>query len=406
MTTTIGAAVVNIVEDAHACSNEFGAGTKMDEINIRSTSLRSADADPITLRETTTGRLVFMPAIVGIGMSDTGVRGTLLYQKKKPSGMWEDYTPIPLSSLKDGQGVKLELKSAETRLLFEKLSDLYSIAEEHGVPMGDQTFVRAPSSDLLYQLLQDGELDRVLNQSQGADLLKNFLVWLTRNAPSLAATLEDLDPSELINFDSAVGAARMKLLLREYDENQENKDEGYWQGFFERHSWVLSQVCNQPILIIRGQAYVGGKNIGNKDGNVVDFLYGNAITKNATLVEIKTPAADLLAPGKYRNRTHRPSVELSGAAQQLLNDRLSLIREYDALTRGEEETHFRTFSPRLVLVIGDASREFSTDSERQSFELYRGNLRDVDVVTFDELRKKVGTLIDLLEGRPRRRRGA
>jgi hypothetical protein len=35
------------------------------------------------------------------------------------------------------------------------------------------------------------------------------------------------------------------------------------------------------------------------------------------------------------------------------------------------------------LIIGDARREFSTDSERQSFELYRNNVRDVDVVTFD-----------------------
>jgi len=197
----------------------------------------------------------------------------------------------------------------------------------------------------------------------------------------------------------------MKLLLREYEDNRENKDEGYWQDLFERHSWVLSQVCNQPLLIIRGQAYVGGKNIANQDGNVVDFLYSNAITKNATLVEIKTPAADLLAATQYRNNTYRPSVELSGAVQQLLVDRLSLIREYDALTRGED-AQFTTFNPRLVLVIGDAGREFNTDLERQSFELYRSNLRDVDVVTFDELRKKVSTLIDLLEGKPRRRRGA
>lgn len=377
----------------------------MDEITIRSTSWQSADVDPVALRETSTGRLIFKPSIVDMGMGETGVRGTLLFQKKKPSGSWEDHSPIPLSSLKDGQGVKLELKSAETRTLFEKLSDLYSIAEEHGVPMGNQTFVRAPSNDLLRQLLQDGELERVLDQRQGADLLRNFLLWLTRNASSLVATLEDLDPAELISFDSAVGAARMKLLLREYEDNRENKDERYWQGLFERHSWVLSQVCNQPLLIIRGQAYVGGKNIGNKDGNVVDFLYGNAITKNATLVEIKTPAASLLAASQYRNNTHRPSVELSGAVQQLLNDRLSLIREYDALTRGED-VQFRTFNPRLVLVIGDAGREFNTDRERQSFELYRCNLRDVDVVTFDELQKKVCTLIDLLEGKPRQRRRA
>jgi hypothetical protein len=375
-----------------------------NEINIRSTSWQSADADPVVLRETGTGRLVFKPSLVdGPTSGETAVRGTLLYQKKKPSGVWQDYEPIPLSSLKDGQGVKLELKSVETHTLFEALGHLYAIAQDYGVPKGDQTFVRAPSNELLRQLLEEGELERVLGQSQGADLLKNFLVWLTRNASSLTTMLEDLGPSELINFDAAVGAARLKLLVHEYEANRKNDDEGYWQGLFERHSWVLSQVCSQPLLIIRGQAYVGGKNISNKEGNVVDFLYRNALTNNATLVEIKTPVTDLLASRQYRNNTYRPSVELSGAVQQLLTDRLSLTQDYDALTRGDDP-QFRTFSPRLVLVIGNAEREFTTDLERQSFELYRCNLRDVDVITFDELQQKVVLLVDLLEGKPARKR--
>jgi hypothetical protein len=197
----------------------------------------------------------------------------------------------------------------------------------------------------------------------------------------------------------------VKLLLHEYEENHGNDDEAYWQGLFERHSWVLSQICSQPLLIIRGQAYVGGKNISNQEGNVVDFLYRNAVTNNATLVEIKTPVTDLLASRQYRNNTYRPSVELSGAVQQLLTDKLSLTQDYDALTRGEEP-QFRTFSPRLVLVIGNAEQEFATSLERQSFELYRCNLRDVDVVTFDELQKKIILLIELLEGKPTRRRRA
>jgi hypothetical protein len=374
------------------------------EINVRSTSWQSADVDPVVLRETCTGRLVFMPSLVDSpGSLDTAVRGTFVYQKKRTSGAWEDYQPIPLSSLKDGEGVKLELKSAETRTLFEELSYLYSIAQDYGVPRGDQKFVRAPSNELLRQLLEEGELDRVLGHSQGADLLKTFLVWLTRNAGSLETTLGDLRPGELINFDAAVGAARLKLLLHEYEENQENDDEGYWQVLFERHSWALSQVCSQPLLIIRGQAYVGGKNISNKDGNIVDFLYRNAITDDATLIEIKTPATDLLNSRQYRNNTYRPSIELSGATQQLLTDRLSLIQDYGALTRGDEP-QFRTFSPRLVLVIGHARRELSTVSERQSFELYRRNLREVDVVTFDELREKIALLIELLEGNSTRRR--
>ena len=181
------------------------------------------------------------------------------------------------------------------------------------------------------------------------------------------------------------------------------RSEAYWQKLFEQHSWVLSQVCSQPLVIIRGQAYVGGKNIDNREGNVVDFLYRNGITDNATLIEIKTPVTTLLAPREYRNNTYRPSGELSGATQQLLTDRLSLIQEYDSLTRDGDQ-QFKTFSPRSVLVIGNAGRQLGTRTRRQSFELYRGNLRDVDIVTFDELQKKISLVIELLEGNPRRRR--
>lgn len=377
-----------------------------NEINIRSTSWQSADADPIILRENSTGRLVFLPSLVSHPNSfDTAVRGFLVYQKKRPSGAWQDCQSISLSSLKDGEGVKLELKSAKVRTLYDELGNLYSIAREHGVPVGDRTFVGAPRNQVLRQLLEEGELDEVLAQGQGGELLTNFLVWLTRNTGPLATTLENLKPSELVNFDAAIGAARLKLLLNEYDANWDNDNEGFWQKLFEQHTWVLSQVCRQPLLIIRGQAYVGGKNISNQDGNVVDFLYRNNVTDNATLVEIKTPATGLLAPREYRNNTYRPSIELSGATQQLLTDRLSIIQEYESLTRGEDVT-WRTFCPRLVLVVGNARQELTTSSKRQSFELYRTNLRDVDIVTFDELQGKVSLLIDLLEGGspPRRQR--
>lgn len=371
-----------------------------NEIKIRSTSFRSADADPVVLRETSTGRLVFMPSLVEHpGSVDTFVRGTFLYQKKKPSGAWQDYEPIPLSSLRDGEGVKLELKSAETHMLFKELGDLYSIAQDYGIPIGDQTFVRAPRNELLRQLLNDDELDKILAEGTGGDLLKKFLTWLTRDIGPLTTTLGNLQPSELINFDAAVGAARLKLLLDEYEENQDNDNEAYWQKLFEQHSWVLSQVCSQPLVIIRGQAYVGGKNINNRDGNVVDFLYKNGITDNATLIEIKTPVTTLLAPREYRNNTYPPSGELSGATQQLLVDRLSLIQEYESLTRNGEP-QFRTFSPRSVLVIGNAGQQLTARGKRQSFELYRGNLRGVDIITFDELQKKISLVIELLEGRP------
>jgi len=67
---------------------------------------------------------------------DAGIKGTLLYQRKKTDKEWEDFETIPMSSLKSGEGYKLEMKSSELLKLFSELSSLYQLHSETGVPLG------------------------------------------------------------------------------------------------------------------------------------------------------------------------------------------------------------------------------------------------------------------------------
>jgi hypothetical protein len=48
-----------------------------------------------------------------------------------------------------------------------------------------------------------------------------------------------------------------------------------------------------------------------------------------------------------------------------------------------------------VVIIGNASEELNTDKKRKSFELFRTNLKNVEIVTFDELFKKAESLATL-----------
>jgi hypothetical protein len=96
--------------------------------------------------------------------------------------------------------------------------------------------------------------------------------------------------------------------------------------------------------------------------------------------------------------------DLSAAVQQVLTQRQTLTEEY--LTRkGRDQDHPTAFNPRCVVIVGDTN-EFEDEHGNvdpkgvRSFELYRSNQRDVDVVTYDELFRKTKTLIDLLEGSP------
>ena len=53
------------------------------------------------------------------------------------------------------------------------------------------------------------------------------------------------------------------------------------------------------------------------------------------------------------------------------------------------------FNPRCIVIIGNAEKELSSVSKRRSFELFRANLKDVEIVTYDELFKKAETLATL-----------
>jgi uncharacterized membrane protein YgaE (UPF0421/DUF939 family) len=107
------------------------------------------------------------------------------------------------------------------------------------------------------------------------------------------------------------------------------------------------------------------------------------------LVEIKTPKTALLAR-EYRQGVYGPSRELAGAVAQISNYRLSLIEQSKAL-------NVQAFNPSSKVIAGRLDQITIAD-ERRSFELYRAEQRNVEIVTYDEVFTKVATLLNLLEG--------
>jgi hypothetical protein len=53
-------------------------------------------------------------------------------------------------------------------------------------------------------------------------------------------------------------------------------------------------------------------------------------------------------------------------------------------------------APRCVVLAGNAAAEFQGDNaKRRSFEMFRANSKDVEVVTYDELFRKLEVLANL-----------
>ena len=106
-------------------------------------------------------------------------------------------------------------------------------------------------------------------------------------------------------------AKRVVDILRTWDNNKTNADEGFWQITFRENVYAISQVFAVPLVFIQEAAYVGGMNVDRQNAKLVDYLFSQESSQEAVLVEIKTPATKLLGP--THRGTYHPSAELLGA---------------------------------------------------------------------------------------------
>jgi len=320
----------------------------MEKIEVQSTSPHSATCSDIILRQSDRVRLVFRPEIVvNSSNRDARVKGTFIYQKKGKADSWEKFDTVPLSSLKKGEGYQLALDSNEALTLRRELHELARLQHEQGIPQGHAEFVRVESNlAALLELTQSNLHDFLsANKSDALKVFSRVIRWLSE-APEIASQLA-LDETELPTLNAIVSRANLRAVLSLWAENSANPDEEFWQTELSKHSFVLGLLFAHPIVVIKGKAYVGGKEYDNRHGNLVDFLARTPGSGNAVLIEIKTPATPLLG-SEYRDDVFPPSREFAGAISQAIHYRESLM---DAPTI-REGAKLSASEPRCAIVIG------------------------------------------------------
>ena len=367
------------------------------------TSRDSADAEPVVIRATETTRLIFKPTIVNnAGDRRAPVQGSFIFQKNGRNDRWEDHNELSLSRLRASEWVKLDLKAGEVHKLLGHIAGLYRQYEREGLPRGKTHFLKIATAAADREDFSSADLDRLLGTMvrAGVDVATRVFEWMAgaENASAILGQLGRLQASSLQQINSLVGITNLRTLCQLWEENRANKNEEFWQKTFQQHAFALTQLFAFPVILFRGKAYVGGKGLENTGGNIVDFLAANHLTRNALLIEIKTPLTPLLE-GEYRSGgIYSASDDFSGAISQVLSYRHSLQREFDSLGRDYRE-RIDAFSPQCMVVMGNAER-LSEPGQVRSFELLRDAVRnEVTVVTYDELFGKVNALLDLLEGR-------
>lgn len=197
----------------------------------------------------------------------------------------------------------------------------------------------------------------------------------------------------LLNTNMSLqGIKKFTNAIKFWYSNKDNSIESQWHEFFVKNSWILSQCFATPFLLFKDKAYAGGKDISNNNGSVLDFIFKNNLMDTVAILEIKTPSTSLIGK-KYRNDIYSTSSELSGSINQVLNYKDRLQKEY-FVNKYNSATNFTVLNPKCILIIGKI--EGLSEAERKSFELFRSELKSIEIITYDELFEKIMILKDLV----------
>ncbi|MBF0274697.1 MAG: DUF4263 domain-containing protein [Nitrospinae bacterium] len=211
----------------------------------------------------------------------------------------------------------------------------------------------------------------------------NFL-----STDTLLATKDSLDKQ----YIEDVIEAFTELMNQKHETSTLEKK---WHTFLGKHNWVFSYVFSFPIMFLQDEAYVGGKNLSNRNGKVTDFLVKNALTHNVAFIEIKTHRTALVGSKiAYRGDDVYPmSKDITGGITQVLDQRDNFQKEFYA-HKAKSDEEFETANSKCVVLMGMIST--LKPKELKSFELFRNNSKDVELVTFDELLARFEKIYDLI----------
>lgn len=228
------------------------------------------------------------------------------------------------------------------------------------------------------------------NQDILAEILKNNIT--KEDIISLAYRKEQLDIFEKL--------LRNPPDFEAYKEQSElGGDEAVWQHFFEKNTWIfgygLSYIFTSPLSDLKLEQVVQGYSFFQRGKRVDALLQTRGLINSLCFVEIKTHNTLLIESESYRPDCYRISRELAGAVSQIqktVQKAVNNIRtKLEVVTRDGDPTDdvAYLYQPRSFIVIGRLN-EFQTlkgtnEEKFGSFELFRQNINNPEVITFDEL---------------------
>lgn len=174
-------------------------------------------------------------------------------------------------------------------------------------------------------------------------------------------------------------------------------DEAIWHHFLKTNDWILG--LNVDIKFIRefyDEQKVGTENSKAVGSPKADLL---GVSDFTTLIELKHSKTQIFKKEKTKGRanTWDFTSDFIEGVSQCLGQKFALDRSYMTKDFVNDQGKLLdknltlSIDPKTVFIIGNRKVEFPHDLhsvnhfKSQTFELFRRNNRNVDIVTFDEL---------------------
>lgn len=351
----------------------------MNEYEVTNQSLFTAELRDIILEDVEdrlTRKVLRAKIVDNSDKSDRRVNMTLVHQKRhSKSEEWQDFDAFNLATLKAGEEAKFYLDADATSALLTALHDLYAVSAA-GLPNGRRgvVFVR-----------DDGSLDH----AQRVEEVLKFLsdgggeVW-----DKITEAKLDIPAALAIHKIHTVRLQAVAEFERHVDAG--DWDEGEWQAYFSQNEWIFGHGLAYCFLEpVNEQPRYGGITVSGTGGQRGDYLLATKADVSFTvLVEIKRPDTFLLSPQKYRNKVFNLSVDLTGGVSQLQSNCRTWTLDGSRQEENRESLNaagIYTYEPKGILVIGRTSELANDINKKATFELFRRNLHNPEVITYDEL---------------------
>jgi len=190
-------------------------------------------------------------------------------------------------------------------------------------------------------------------------------------------------------------------------------DEKVWQIFFEKNTWILGYgldyIFNSELESKKLEQVTSGSNFTSGGKRTDALLKSLGAINSICFCELKVNSDKLLKQVKspYRSESWQISDTLAGAIAQVQRTVHKATLDFSTKTEIKDQQDNLTgeklyfYNPKSFILIGNLN-EFIVDGEineikYSSFEMFRKNLKNIDIITYDELYQRAYHICNVRE---------